>query len=108
MSKPNTPASSQTQQSSTGPGDTASNGFDPMQAWTRLTQENIARVQGLYDELAGWEAKAYDRAKQTADQLSELANESLAYAAKLASEWRALTLQATRKAAELTRTGGPA
>ncbi|HUH00834.1 MAG TPA: hypothetical protein VML75_02500 [Kofleriaceae bacterium] len=102
MSKPNTPASSQTQQSTTDAG------FDPMQAWTRLTQENIARVQGLYDELASWEAKAYDRAKQTADQLSELANESLAYATKLASEWRALTLQATRKAAELARAGGPA
>lgn len=106
MSKPNTPTSSQTQQTNGSNGAAAA--FDPMQTWTRLTQENIVRVQALYDELAAWEAKAYDRAKQTADQLADLANESLAYASKLAGEWRALTLEATRKAAEMARSGSAA
>jgi hypothetical protein len=98
MSKPNTASTSQTQQTASG--------FDPLQSWNRMAQENIARVQALYDELAAWEAKAYDRAKQTADQLAELANESLAYANKLASEWRTVTLEATRKAADMARGAG--
>ncbi len=77
--------------------------FDPTEAFSKMTQENLQRVQALYDELAAWEAKAYDRAKAAAEQLSEIATESVTYMAKLTNEWRTLTVEATRKGAEMFR-----
>jgi len=77
--------------------------FDPTEAFSKMTQENLQRVQALYDELAAWETKAYDRAKAAAEQLAEIASESVTYMAKLTGEWRNLTIEATRKSAELFR-----
>lgn len=91
----------------TAPSQTQKNptagGFDPMEMVSRLTAENVARLQSLYDELASWESKAYDRAKSAADQMAELANESFQYASKLTAEWRELTLEATRRSTDLLR-----
>ena len=77
--------------------------FDPMAMWTRISQDSITRMQAYYDELATFEAKAYDRAKTATSQLTDMANESLTYATKLAAEWRALTLEATKRGAEMFR-----
>ena len=75
--------------------------FDPMEMWSKWTQDGIARMQAFYDELAAIEAKAYDRAKVTTEQLAELASESVAYATKLTREWHQMTLEATRRGAEV-------
>ena len=77
--------------------------FDPMALWSRWTQDGLVRVQAYCDELAGYEAKAYERAKTATNQLADLANESISYMTKLAAEWRELTLQATKRSADLFR-----
>jgi hypothetical protein len=80
-----------------------SSSFDPMAMWSRISQDSITRMQAYYEELATYEAKAYDRAKTTTAQLTEMANESLTYATKLAAEWRTLTMEATKRGAEMFR-----
>ena len=75
--------------------------FDPMATFGKLTEDNLQRVQALYDELASWESRAYDRTKATMSHVSEMANDSLAYASALSAEWRKLTLEATRRGVEL-------
>lgn len=87
---------SQTQKDETKPAAA----FDPMATFGKLTEDHMARAQAFYDELAGWEAKAYDRSKDAMEQISTMATQSLAYASALASEWRNLTLEATRRGAE--------
>jgi hypothetical protein len=77
--------------------------FDPIALWSQWTQDHIARVQAYCDELAGLEAKAYERAKAASQQMAVLANESLAYCEKLAAEWREMTLQATRRGTDFFR-----
>ncbi len=79
------------------------NPLDPMALWTRMTQDHIARIQAYYDELAGFEAKAYERAKTATNQLADLANESITYASKLAAEWREMTIEATKRGVEMFR-----
>jgi hypothetical protein len=99
MSKTNT---SQPQQEKAS----AAPGFDPiiplvlsLDAWSRLAQENIGRAQSFYDELASFESASYERAKKTANEMADLVSDSIAYASKLAAEWRALTIEATRRGA---------
>ena len=75
--------------------------FDPVAIWGRMAQDNLERVQTFYDELASYESKAYERAKTATNQLADLANESLTYAIKLANEWRELSIEATRRSAEM-------
>ena len=75
--------------------------FDPMAIWGRMAQDNVDRVQQLYGELASYEAKAYERAKVATNQLSDLANESMTYAIKLAGEWRDLSIEATKRSSEM-------
>ena len=76
-------------------------GFDPMEAFGRMAQDNMERIQSFYDELAAWEAKSYDRAKAAAEQLADLASESMTYLSTLAAEWRKVGLEATKRSAEL-------
>ncbi len=72
-------------------------------AWTKMTQEALGRMQAFYDEMAALEGKAYTRAKQTSEQLSALAADTLTYMTELAAEWRKVTLEATRRGAEMLR-----
>jgi len=72
-------------------------------AFTKMTQEAMGRMQAFYDELAAWEGKAYSRAKQTSEQLSSLAADTMTYMTELAAEWRKVTLEATRRGAEMFR-----
>jgi len=74
--------------------------FDPMEMWSKWTNDGIGRMQALYDELASIEAKAYDRAKVATEQFAELTSESITYFTKIAEEWRKITLDATRRGAE--------
>ena len=77
--------------------------FDPTEAWTRLSQDSVARLVALYDEVATMEAKTYERVKAASGQFADLASESITYATKLASNWRELTLSATRRGADFLR-----
>jgi len=74
--------------------------FDPMEMWSKWTNDSLVRMQSLYDEMASIEGKAYDRAKATSEQLADLTSESITYFTKLADEWRKITLDATRRSAE--------
>lgn len=77
-------------------------GFDTWaQMAEKATRENIDRIQGLYDELADIENAAYDRAKKGAQDLGDMMNESMTYMAELGREWRKLTLDATRRSAQM-------
>jgi hypothetical protein len=58
--------------------------------WTRMTQDAIARMQAFYDELARFENKAYT-----------MATDTFTYFTELAAEWRKLSLEATRRGAEM-------
>jgi len=77
--------------------------FDPAQAFARLSQDAVARMQAFYDELARWEGKAYERATQANEQLAAMASDTMTYLTQLGAEWRALTLEATRRGADILR-----
>jgi hypothetical protein len=72
-----------------------------MEAWGKLASDGMQRVQAFYDELATFEAASYERAKAAGNQWAELVTDTVGYVAQMASEWRTLTLEATRRSGEL-------
>jgi len=70
-------------------------------AWKKVVDENIARMGSMYEELAKFEGKGVDQARTAIDEFSKLCKESLSYATQFSSEWRRVSLEATRRTAEL-------
>lgn len=67
-------------------------------------RDNMLRLQGTmnqyWDELAGYENAMYARARAASQDLASLASESIGYVAALTTEWRKMTLEATRRVTE--------
>jgi hypothetical protein len=84
MTKPETPKTDTAQTSTTA---------EPM-------RDQIARTQGLMDELAVYEGVAMQRARTAVNDLAKLASDSIGYAAQLSAEWRKMALDAGRRAAD--------
>jgi outer membrane receptor for monomeric catechols len=86
--------------------------FDPtaamtsgLETWAKLTQEGVSRMQALFDELAKLEAKQYEATRTAADEMTKLVGDTFSYANQMTSEWRKLTLEATRRSSEMLARG---
>jgi ferritin-like metal-binding protein YciE len=60
----------------------------------------LAKQLGM-DEAAKLETKGMEQATSAIDELGKMQKDSLAYLAQLTTEWRKLTLEATKRTAEL-------
>jgi hypothetical protein len=70
------------------------------EAFTQMMRDQIARTQGLMEELAVYEGVAVQRARTAVGDLAKLASDSIGYMAQLSNEWRRLALDAGRRAAD--------
>ena len=70
------------------------------EAFTQMVRDQIARTQGLMDELAVYEGVAMQRARTAVNDLAKLTSDSIGYAAQLSAEWRKMALDAGRRAAD--------
>ncbi|KAB2902082.1 MAG: hypothetical protein F9K40_07970 [Kofleriaceae bacterium] len=70
------------------------------EAFTQMMRDQIARTQGLMDELAVYESVAMQRARTAVNDLAKLATDSIGYMAQLSAEWRKLALEAGRRATD--------
>jgi hypothetical protein len=57
-------------------------------------------MKAYWDEMAAFENAVYERAKAATADFAALATESMAHAAALTTEWRKMTIEATRKLTE--------
>jgi hypothetical protein len=67
------------------------------EAWSEMSRQGIERTQAFWSELASYEAIAVERAREQVAQFAKLADDSLAYAGKLAEEWRTLAVDTARR-----------
>ena len=82
--------------------------FDPVvplimgvDAWARIAEESMRRMQSYYDELAKLESTTYARAQKYMSDFNQFMADSATYAADLAAEWRTLSIDATKRTAKL-------
>jgi hypothetical protein len=81
------------------------NGFvQPQQVlelWAQMGQEHVARMDQMAEQIQKAQAQAAERAAEAIDESARLMKETMTYATQLSAEWRKITLEATRKAAEM-------
>lgn len=70
-------------------------------AWKKMVDEHTVRVESLYSEIAKMEDKGIERLQSAVDESARLMKDSFAWYGEMSSEWRKMTLDATRRTAEL-------
>jgi hypothetical protein len=71
------------------------------ETWTRMAKEQLARLEGLAEQMAKLQGQHVERAQEAIDESARLMKESISYANQLGAEWRKLSLETTRKATEM-------
>lgn len=70
------------------------------EAFSQMMRDQIARTQGLMEELSVYESVAMQRARTAVHDLAKLASDSIGYMSQLSAEWRKLALDAGKRAAD--------
>lgn len=70
-------------------------------AWKRMVDEQTGRIESMYAEMAKAEDKGLSQVSAAIDESARLMKDSFAWYAELTAEWRKMTLDATRRSAEL-------
>lgn len=69
--------------------------------WVKSTQEQIARMDQMAEQLHKVQGQAVERTREAIDESARLMKETLNYSVQLQTEWRKITLDATKKAADI-------
>lgn len=70
-------------------------------AWNKMVTEQTDKVAAMYDEVAKLETKGFEQTRAALEETTKLVRSSLEYQMQLAAEWRKLTLDMARRAAEV-------
>ena len=70
-------------------------------AWNKMVTEQTDRITAMYDEFSKLETKGFEQTRNAFEETNKLFKSSLEYQMQLASEWRKLALETTRRAAEM-------
>jgi hypothetical protein len=70
-------------------------------AWKKMMGDHVARMEQVYAETARLQEQGLEQGRHAIDEMAKLSRDSIQYAADLSAEWRKLTIEATKKTAEL-------
>jgi len=70
-------------------------------AWKKMVGDHVTRVEQAYAEVARVQEQALVRNRQAVDDMAKLSRDSLDYVGQLSASFFKLTLEATKKAADL-------
>lgn len=70
-------------------------------AWKRMVDEQTGRVESIYAEMAKVEDKGVERLHSAVDESARLMKDSFTWYSELSAEWRKMSLDATRRTAEM-------
>ncbi len=71
-------------------------------AWKKLVDDQVARTELAYAEVARIQEQVFAQNKLAIDEMAKLTKSSVDYLAELTNEWRKLTIEATKKATDFS------
>lgn len=71
-----------------------------MDAWIKMTQEQLARMEQMQESVQKLQGQAIERTREAIDESARLMKETLNYTTQLSEEWRKVTTDAVKKATE--------
>ena len=74
---------------------------DGQQVWKKMVDEHVARVELACTEMGKAQEQALAQGQKAIDDMARLGKDNVAYLGQLSASFFKLTLEATRKAAEL-------
>jgi hypothetical protein len=75
---------------------------DAQQVWKKLVDDHVARVELACAEMSKAQEQALAQGQKAIDDMARLGRDNVAYLGQLSASFFKLTLEATRKAAELS------
>ena len=75
-------------------------------AFKKILDDQIGRVELAYGEMARIQEQTMAQNRQALEDMAKLTRDSVEYWGQLTSEWRKLTLDASKKTAELFNVQG--
>lgn len=85
---------------------TASQVREAQNAWKKAMDEQIARTELMYGEMARLQEQSLEQTRHAVDEMAKLTKDSINYFAQLSAEWRKLTLDAAKKSADFMNMAG--
>ena len=76
----------------------------PANPFADLFEQQMRGVQAFYDQFASVESQTIEQAHKNVDEMARLQKASFDYTTQLASEWRRLSMEATRRTFEMMTT----
>jgi hypothetical protein len=70
-------------------------------AWKKLVDDHVARMDLAFGEAARLEGQGLEHARTAFTEVARLSQDTFAFWGQLTSEWRKLSLDATRRVGEL-------
>jgi len=74
---------------------------DPQGTWKKVMDASIARAEHLSGEVARMQGQAIEQQRHAIDEMARLSKESLGYYGQLTASFWSLSLEATKKVADL-------
>ena len=71
------------------------------EAWQKLIDGQLARLESAMQEAASYEKPAVEQATAAIDELAKLMKDSIDYSCRLSAAWRRETLAAMKRSGEL-------
>jgi hypothetical protein len=70
-------------------------------SFKKAVEDQTARVESAFVEMARLEEKGLEQATKQLDEVARLTKVSMAYGSELAAQWRKLVLDAARRSTEM-------
>lgn len=75
--------------------------------WKRVVDDQVKRAEAAAAELTRMESLGLESARAVVEEAAKMSRESFTYFGEISAEWRKLTLESTRKVADLLSHGAP-
>ena len=98
--------SSQTHNDGTSQSRSEGPSFDPAAGFSRLTDDILANMAQLSEEVARWEKRAIDRTVLATEQMAEFARQTLTYWGNMAAQMRETALDSARRTSDRFSSAG--
>jgi hypothetical protein len=79
---------------------------DAQNAWKKMMDEQLARMELAYGEVARLQEQSLEQTRHAVEEMAKLTKDSINYYGQLTAEWRKLSLEAAKKSADFVTMQG--
>lgn len=79
---------------------------NPMSFFSRMVDEQVDRVNHMFDEVEKWQHKGFERTERVIDEAAEASKTTLEYLEDVTREWQKMSVDTLRQTTDTLRSDG--